>query len=100
MRGASPPGDCRRRPARILINTYRNTFPTGIRQRGTEATLLLILNAHHDPVRFTLPVDSGGTTWRMRVDTNIPDEQESSCFAEGTSYSVTGRSLLLFELQK
>ncbi|MCU1294564.1 MAG: glycogen debranching protein GlgX, partial [Bryobacterales bacterium] len=29
--------------------------PTGIRQRGREATLLLIFNSHHDLVNFTLP---------------------------------------------
>src|ERR1700694_5338639 len=29
--------------------------PTGLRQRGTEATILLALNAHHDLVEFTLP---------------------------------------------
>ena len=29
--------------------------PTGIRQRGQDATLLMVLNAHHDLVRFALP---------------------------------------------
>ena len=29
--------------------------PTGIKQRGVDATLLIVLNAHHDVVNFTLP---------------------------------------------
>ena len=28
---------------------------TGIRQRGKEATMLLILNSHPEPVEFTMP---------------------------------------------
>jgi glycogen operon protein len=44
--------------------------PTGIRQRGTEASLLLVLNAHHDLVDFTLPTHAGGQSWSLLVDTN------------------------------
>jgi glycogen operon protein len=29
--------------------------PTGVRQRGTEAIMLLVMNAHYDVVQFTLP---------------------------------------------
>ncbi len=29
--------------------------PTGVRQRGTEAAMLIVLNSHHDLVNFTLP---------------------------------------------
>ena len=32
---------------------------SGIRRRGSEATLLLIVNAHHDVVVFTLPEGPG-----------------------------------------
>src|SRR5579863_418309 len=39
--------------------------PTGVRQRGTEATLLLILNAHHDLVKFKLPAHPRGRTWSL-----------------------------------
>jgi isoamylase len=33
---------------------------SGIPRRGSEATLLLIVNAHHDTVLFTLPEVTGG----------------------------------------
>jgi isoamylase len=72
--------------------------PTGVRQRGTEATMLLVLNAHHDLVQFTLPASSGGQTWAVVLDTNIPDADTGASIAIGTQYAVTGRSLLLFAL--
>jgi glycogen operon protein len=72
--------------------------PTGIRQRGTEATLLLVLNAHHDLVKFNLPQHPGGHSWSLMVDTNLPDVEETSNFTAGDTYGVTGRSLLVFAL--
>jgi glycogen operon protein len=69
---------------------------TGVRQRGTEATLLMILNAHHDLVQFTLPPYPGGSTWRLLLDTNVPDGPDTQDFAVGDVYGVTSRSLLLF----
>ncbi len=74
--------------------------PTGIRRRGTDATLLLILNAHDDGVKFTLPEVVGGASWVRLVDTNLAPEEEGALFAFGQDYVVTGRSLLLFELSR
>jgi isoamylase len=73
--------------------------PTGIRQRGQDATLLMVLNAHHDVVRFALPAVAQGGTWSLLIDTNIPDRAEKEDFRSGESYQVTARSLLLFELE-
>ncbi|HEY3729968.1 MAG TPA: glycogen debranching protein GlgX [Steroidobacteraceae bacterium] len=74
--------------------------PTGVRQRGTEATMLLVLNAHHDRVQFTLPSSPGGEIWSVVLDTNMPDSQASASVASGQQYAVTARSLLLFALSK
>jgi glycogen operon protein len=71
---------------------------TGIRRIGTDATLLLVLNAHDDIVRFKLPEAVGGRQWLCLVDTN----QAETDFARhpfGHEYEVTARSLLLFILQ-
>ena len=73
--------------------------PTGIRQRGKEATLLLVLNAHHDLVQFVLPPSPGGTAWRLLVDTNGPDDSAEPRFDVNSQYGVTGRSLLLLALE-
>jgi isoamylase len=73
--------------------------PTGIGRRGEDATMLMVLNGHHDLVQFTLPPHAGGKQWSLLVDTNIPQhEPESARFPFGSVYDVTARSLLLFAL--
>ena len=72
--------------------------PTGIRRHGSDATLLILINAHFDVVAFTLPAVVGGTEWKCLVDTNQPNLTHAPPFAFGHEYTVTGRSLLLFQL--
>jgi glycogen operon protein len=72
---------------------------SGIRRRGTEVTLLAIYNAHHDVVTFTMPPCAGGDSWALLIDTNRPDEAYQDTFKEGDEYMVTGRSLLLLQLE-
>src|ERR1039458_6396370 len=78
--------------------------PTGLRQRGTEATMLMVLNAHHDLVEFELPVCQGGDTWTLVLDTNVSSNVSSNVAAQkfynGDKYGVTARSLLLFALSE
>ena len=71
---------------------------TGIRKRGQNQTLLMILNGYHELVRFTLPECAGGDAWSLLVDTNRPDQDEQPDFSFGRQYEVSGRSLLLFLL--
>ncbi len=72
--------------------------PSGIRQRGTEATLLLVMNAYHDLVQFTLPAASGGVGWKLLLDTNVTEHTGSYEGAPGDQYGVTGRSLVMFAM--
>jgi glycogen operon protein len=72
---------------------------TGIKWPSMDATVLLVLNAYHDVVKFRLPDVAGGQTWRCLLDTNAPDRVATPPFASGDEYDVTGRSLLLFALQ-
>jgi glycogen operon protein len=77
--------------------------PTGIRRRGTDVTMLLILNAYHDAVTFKLPKVVGGRNWVALADTNQPDigpPGRAKPFGFGHEYLVTGRSLLLFRLAR
>src|SRR6195256_2029182 len=74
--------------------------PTGIRRRGTDLTLLLIMNAHHEAVVFKLPRVVGGRDWRRLLDTNQPDPSRPKPFEFVHDYVVTGRSLLLFKLSR
>jgi glycogen operon protein len=71
----------------------------GIRRPGTDATMLLVLNAHHDVVNFTLPEAPGGQRWLCVIDTNLPTRDDLGPFEFGSDYMVTGRSFLVFLLQ-
>jgi len=70
--------------------------PTGVRQRGTEAAMLIVLNSHHDLVKFTLPEFEGETLWRLELDTNQPCKIPSYHGRPSDAYGMTGRSLALF----
>jgi len=70
--------------------------PTGIHRRGHDATLLMVFNAHHDLVQFTLPPCFEARGWTRLLDTNDP-ELPIAEFDIAAVYDVTGRSLLLFE---
>jgi isoamylase len=72
--------------------------PTGIKQRAADATLLIVFNAHHDLVNFTLPGHAGDERWRLLVDTHVEEKLGKTAFAKGDVYGVTARSLLLFQL--
>jgi glycogen operon protein len=71
---------------------------SGIKRPGSDATLLLIFNAYHDVVNFTLPEIPGSDQWACLIDTNIPVREEISNFESNDVYQVTGRSVLLFSL--
>jgi glycogen operon protein len=73
--------------------------PTGIRQRGKEATLLIVINGYEELVQFTLPKYPGGSEWHLMIDTNRRDEPNGDMFRTGAEYGATGRSFLLFAFQ-
>ncbi len=72
---------------------------SGLRSPASDATLLIVLNAHHDVVDFTLPDIEGPDHWTCLIDTNQPDPEELPVFTSGEHYRVTARSLLLFALE-
>jgi len=73
--------------------------PTGIRKRGTDVTLLLILNAHDEIVKCKMPDVTGGRGWMCLIDTNQPSLDAPVQAEFGEEYPATGRSLLLFQLK-
>jgi len=74
--------------------------PTGIRRRGRDLTMLLILNAHDGVVTFKLNAVGGGSCWMLLVDTNQPELEDAVPLAFGSDYDVPGRSLLLLEARR
>ena len=71
---------------------------SGIRRRGSDATVLVITNSYHDGVTFKLPEVVGGLAWLLSIDTNQDGDPADGRYEFGADYIVTGRSLLLFEL--
>ncbi len=72
---------------------------TGIRKPGSDTTMLIVVNAHHDMVTFTLPDCTNGQEWELVFDTNVPERDDAQRFAIGGTYDVTGNSLLLLALK-
>ena len=74
--------------------------PTGSRRKGADVTLLVIVNAHEDAVNFLLPEVTQGSGWNCLLDTNRPELSGDEIHPFNSEFLVTGRSLLLLELQR
>jgi isoamylase len=59
---------------------------TGIRRRGADASVLIVMNSFEGPVEFTLPKFEGGEAWNLLVDTNIADGAPGKAFAIGNRF--------------
>jgi isoamylase len=67
--------------------------------RVTGDTLLILLNAHHEPIPFVLPAHRKDTNWALMVDTAHGDGEMSTRKARGgRTYNLQGRSLAVFHL--
>ena len=62
-------------------------------------TLLLLLNAHFEPVPFVLPVAGEGHQWVRMLDTIETNPPEARLIG-GTKYPLQGRTVVLFRLEK
>src|SRR5207253_781493 len=62
-------------------------------------TLLLLMNAHYEPLAFSLPATAAGSSWERVVDTANAAAQPA-LFGNGERYLLQGRSLTLMRLRK
>ncbi|PMR73227.1 glycogen debranching protein GlgX [Billgrantia endophytica] len=72
--------------------------PSGIRRVGDDRSLLILFNAHHEPLSFHLPEVPRGNGWVCRLDTSQTLEIEPALCHFGDSRTVEARSLVLLEL--
>ncbi|WP_339429444.1 glycogen debranching protein GlgX [Pseudomonas taetrolens] len=72
---------------------------SGVQRAGADATLLIVVNAHHDGVDFTLPEVPQGTGWRRILDTFDAQAKGTKTLSFNSTYYVNGRTLALFELE-
>jgi isoamylase len=80
----------------ILLDSRPNKHLTN--QKRKTDVLLLILNAHHEVVTFTLPQVIDKKQWVLKIDTNQSQTQEI-ILEPLSQYDVTGRSLILLSLK-
>ncbi|MNO86616.1 Glycogen debranching enzyme [compost metagenome] len=73
--------------------------PSGIRRRGSDATLLLLTNAHHEAVEFLLPAVALGRDWQCLLDTGT-SAVEGETYAFSTPFQLRARSLVLLALRR
>jgi isoamylase len=73
--------------------------PTGIRRKGLDRTLLLMINAHHEAVQFAMPSVPGGESWRLLMDTDRALDPPRPRSQSGSKAQAAARSLLLWELR-
>jgi len=66
----------------------------------TDDTLLILLNAHHAPLAFTLPAHKRGIRWSPLVDTAaVTDIQKAvTSFKGGERYTMDARSIAVLRL--
>jgi glycogen operon protein len=60
-------------------------------------SLLVLLNAHHEAIPFTLPPARSDSGWERVLDTALP-EARPEFFAGGAPYALEGRSLVILRL--
>jgi glycogen operon protein len=60
-------------------------------------TLLILLNAHHEAIPFTLPLHLEGHHWEKLLDTAAP-EGDAAPLEEERPYDLPGRSLAVFRM--
>ena len=70
--------------------------PSGVKRSGADATLLLLLNADHQPCEFQLPEVHGGRQWLCLVDTHTAQTVPRP--VQQNAVELHGRSLQLLEL--
>jgi isoamylase len=62
---------------------------------GTDATVLILFNAWHEGIDFTLPPGPDGASWTRQLDTAEP-AGDAATVAPGAVTQLVGRSLQLF----
>ena len=71
---------------------------TGIRRPASDATLLWVLNAHHEAVPFVLPRVAGGRRWAIVFDTATHERAREHSRRTGETLEVACRSTQLLTL--
>jgi isoamylase len=70
-------------------------------RRITDDTLLILLNAHHEPIPFILPAHRARIRWELLLDTREPTgRRRQRPLRGGETYDLEARSLVLLSLRR
>jgi glycogen operon protein len=84
-----------------MLNGRAGSFRTPEGRPANDEVLLIIFNAYHDVVPFTLPLIPDGGGWRRLLDTTDPElAEDGTVYPSMQPFSVPGRSLVLFIRQR
>ena len=78
----------------LLLNGRTLDDVTPLGEPVHDATLLILLNPHHEPVRFTLPATAPETCWELCIDTRASTVAKLARTRK--FYSLMPRSLAVF----
>ncbi|WP_433253078.1 glycogen debranching protein GlgX [Streptosporangium sp. CA-135522] len=76
----------------VFLNGDAITEPDRRGRQITDDSFLLLFNAHHDVIEFTIPKDYG-EMWLTEIDTAMPITVDSRICRAGEDVPVTGRSV-------
>jgi isoamylase len=80
----------------VFLNGQEIRRQTSEGERVSDDSFLLLLNAHHEPVAFTLPPRRFGARWAVELATAEPERRdETPTAAARDELAVESRSLLL-----
>ena len=84
----------------VFLNGQAIPTPDSRGERVVDDTFLVLFNAHHEPLAFTIPAGVYGQSWRRILDTNTLEplkENVGDIFPAGASVDVAERSLVLLK---
>ncbi len=64
-------------------------------QPTVDDSFLVVYNAHHEKVTFTLPSQEYGVEWQMHLDTAEPDTDQTQTFQPTAKLSAEPRSVVV-----
>ena len=81
--------------ARCAALALQNTSGHERQRHSHDAAFLLLFNAHHEPLDFTLPPASFGESWSTVLDTTTEAGEREGRLAAGSVLAVKGRSVIV-----
>jgi glycogen operon protein len=76
----------------VFLNGEAITEPDRRGRRITDDSFLLLINAHHETIKFTIPEDYGDM-WLTEIDTAMPITVDTPLCRAGEGVPVAGRSM-------